>query len=316
MKAHQSYPRRTRRGLGLFEALLALAVLAVTASLLAQTITAWTERRTLTAEARALAGLADAGRQWLERNTAEAPEEGSPEKVTYADLESGPAGATYLLPERTARRREMTRWLWRDGSGRTLVLARARDPEGSARVSVPGPGTGVSGIGTIVPDGRGGIRMAGPDISLDMNKLNKSYARAHPGKPLFAREGDLFVVRAVWPGQGCQAYLARDARLCPGGNIMKSDLDLGGHNLTGVRNLRVTGAATFQKDVTVGDKLTVTGAAGFASEVTTPDLTVTGKLTVEGDMVVDKTLAAESGRVEERLIVRDLTVQTCTGCTP
>ncbi len=232
MKGHQSYPRRARCGLGLFEALLAVAVLTVTASLLAQTFTAWTERRTLTAEARALAGLADTGRQWLERNTGGAPAIGPPKEVAYADLESGRAGATYLLPKHTARRREMTLWLWQTVSGPTLVLARARGPESTEQV--PGPGIGVSGVGTIVQDGRGGIRMAGPDISLDMNVINS----AAPPDPPFARKGDLFVARSFWTGQGCTPYLFRVPNPdCTDGNIMKSDLDLGGHNLTGVRNL-------------------------------------------------------------------------------
>ncbi len=310
MKGHQSYPRRARRGLGLFEALVAVAVFTVTASLLAQTFTAWTERRALTAEARALADLADTGRQWLERNTGGAPAIGPPKEVAYADLESGRAGTTYLLPKRTARRREMTLWLWRAGSGRTLVLARARDPDGSARTLVPGSGTGVSGIGTIVPDDRGGIRMAGPDISADINAINRDYARAHPRLPLFAREGDLFVVRSFWTGPGCQVYLARDADLCRGDNKMETDLNLGGHNLTGVRNLRVTGAATFEGNATVEGDLTVKG------EVTTPDLTVTGDLTIEGSMEVEKTLAAEEGSIAGDLVVRVLRAQTCTGCTP
>jgi len=302
-------PRRHRRGLGLFEVLLAVAVLTGIGTVAAQVYSSGLERRITTGEARALDDLARAGRLWLEGDPAgRAPTGTAPTAVTTATLETAGLRAP-TDPEATpGRRRAMTVWLWRDPLGpteRVLVIARARGPV--IPDGLPGAETGVAGVGAI-RNVAGQTLVIGPALTFETTPLNT----ALPG---FAAPGDLFVLEQVWTARDCGAYLHRAAQAgCPDANRMAADLDLGGFDLTGVRELTVTGTASFGGDLDITGNATVLGTATVQGRMEAAEIDASTRLDVSGGLVVDGVLSADTANVSGSLVVQTLTVGGCTGC--
>ena len=78
--------RRHCRGLGLFDALLGVILLSMLALVGGQIAGTWVDRQLMAGEARALAGLARAGRLWLEGDSTRAPGGTTPLSVSFDDL--------------------------------------------------------------------------------------------------------------------------------------------------------------------------------------------------------------------------------------
>ena len=132
-------PRAARRGLGLFDAILAAAVLSFMLLWGGQIVGDWARDRVVTGEARTVSDLARAGRLLLEGDVTHAgrshPVGVAPLPVTLAELETAGLRAAGS-PTRTPGRRTLSLWLWRpdvNGDGTTddadndlVVIARAR----------------------------------------------------------------------------------------------------------------------------------------------------------------------------------------------
>ena len=294
------FPRRTARGLGLLDAVLAAAILSSLALWGGQMAGSWLERRLLAGETRALAGLARAGRLWAERGAATMPTAGTPPvAVTHAQLRGAglwwpdrPAGAAAgVIATTPGRRRAMELFLYvpPGTSDRVMVIARARGAAGEpAPPGIPGAADGVVAVGVIAPDG---TTLRGPDVAFGFTTGN-GFAQS------FAQEGDLFALAHVWTQARCLHLQRRPDAVtgCTGGNRMDIPLDMGGNTITGLGgitgNLEVTG--TFEAD----------------------DMKVGGTLEAEG-LEVDNarmgTVAASTGRFDT-LAVDTLVVNNCTGC--
>lgn len=273
------FPRRRRRGLGMFDALLAVAVLSALGAMAGQLVGDWAERRLIEEEARAVAELARAGRLYVEADPAtNAPALGALEVVDFADLENADLWPAER-PRSTPRRgRAMVLRLWGAGTDRVTVIARARGDADAIPPLLPGAGAGVTGVGAIL-DRPGETIIRGPGVRLDMAPLNLIETG-------FARRGDLFALAHVFTREVCAAYLLRTVDpACPNGNRMTTDLDLGGNDLVGVNSLTTSVLAV----TTVQGDLAVTGAlrvdAGLDVAIT--GNTNVGALTVSDAMIVD-----------------------------
>ena len=294
-------PRRSRRGLGLADAVLATMALSVLALYASQAAERWIETRLVDGEARALAQLARAGALLVEGDPAAwTPAAQRPEARTFAELQA----AGLWAPEQTRTtpgfRRGMTLWLSLAAPGRVMVLARARGeriPRG-----LPGAGSGVDGVGALDSD-PGATLLRGPDVSFDMAALNAF-------DPDFAVPGDMFALAHVHVRRDCAAYLHR-VRVdgCPDAAVMQTDLDLNGNSLVGAALVQaaavevgeILGDVTVDGSVTVGAGLTVdvAGDTAVGSLTATAGLNVTGAaevgaLTVNGDVSAAGTVSAEN----------------------
>ena len=233
-------PRANRRGLGLLDVLLAVVVLSVIGVMGWQAAEGWIDRKLLTSEGRALATLARAGRLWVEADTstrAPAPDTLTP--VGFNDLVvanlRGPGD-----PDRTPTRRKRELWLWREANDHVVVLARARprdsDPDDTdcdsgeaVRIFCLPPAAidGVPGLGLVVDPDSARLRLVGPDVTLDLERLNRERSG-------FAQEGDLFALTHVFVSGDCGPYLSREDPACA---TMKTDLDMGENNINDINTL-------------------------------------------------------------------------------
>lgn len=293
---HGFDPGRTRRrGVGLLDAILASAVLALLVLWGGQVLGTWAEGRILSVEARTVTELARAGRLLVEGDVTHAARthgvNAAPLSVALSDLTSAnlrPATLGTLTPGR----RTLSLWMFRPSSGTVLVMARARGDIPPARI--PGAVDGVSGVGVLRA---GDTRLRGPGMDYDMAGINGTSAG-------FATVNDLFAFDSVALDVACRSYLYRVAFDCDGdgtpdaiANTMTVDLDMGDNAITNVATLTATTA-------TIG---TLTGATAV-----TGDLDIAGALSVQGDTAVQAldvrgTLTAASADIAGELTVEALT---------
>jgi len=346
--ARRRFPRRSRRGLGLVDATLAVMVMSGFALYAAQVTGTWAERRLVDGEARALSRLARAGRLLVEGDPeAWTPEGQEPERRTFAELEAAdlwPAGRPRTTP---GTRRDMTLWLSLAAPGRVTVIARARGdriPRG-----LPGAAAGVEGVGAIENEA-GETVLRGADVDFDMATLN-AFTEG------FGRPGDLFALAHAFTGRDCNAYLHRvEVDGCPDATVMAADLDMNGNSVLGADRVRtatlevgdiegdvtVTGSVTVgaglevdvDGDTTVGDltvnaglnvlgaaevgALTVQGDVSAAGTVSGHDLTFDGAIAVAGEAVLGDVTAdtlVAAGVVADRLDALAATYTTLVGAT-
>lgn len=317
-------PRRNRRGLGLFDAFLATAVLVVLALWGGQVAGDWIAGRAVTGEVRTVAELARAGRLLVEGDVAHAGRShavgAAPLAVGLADLEAADLRSP-ALGTLTPGRRTLTLWLWRPNAGALVVVARARGERPLARL--PGAEDGATGVGALLGTG---TNLRGPGLDFDMSAVNALVAG-------FATENDVFALDHVALDVTCRSYLFRVEVDCDGdgvpdvvANTMETGLDMGGQDLTGAGNVtaataaigtlegatEITGALTVGGELEVAgtttmDDVTVNGALGAASAeiagtLTVPDLVATAALT-GADLTLDGTVSVSG---EARLADADV----------
>lgn len=289
------FPRRSRRGLGLLDAVLATAVLSVLALWGAEFAGDWIEGRVVAGEARAAADVARAGRLLVEGDVAHAGRThvvgAAPLAVALADLEAADLRSP-ALGSLTPARRTLTLWLWRPTNGTILVIARARGALPLPRL--PGAEDGVSGVGALLGTG---TRLRGPGVDFDMGPLNT----ADPG---FATDSDLFALDHVALDVTCRSYLYRRAVDCDGdgtvdalANTMETALDMDGNDILDAGNVTAATAAIGRLEGTTE----ITGALEVDGE-----LAVAGAATLD-DLTVGGALAADSAEIAGLLTVPNLT---------
>ena len=185
------------------------------------------------------------------------------------------------------------------------------------------------------------LQLAGPDVTLDFTRLNTA-------DPTFARAGDLFALAHVFGNQGCGPYLSRQDSTCA---TMAVPLNMGNNDITGLAALTgasltvgtvegdvalpsdpmITGSLTVDGDAAVDGSLRINGTGGNGGYVRVgADISVGGELEVNGRGEVGggvNTTRLEAKKVQagelfsstgefNDLTVKNLTVGTCTGCTP
>ncbi|MYG26974.1 MAG: hypothetical protein F4213_13285 [Boseongicola sp. SB0677_bin_26] len=310
--APRRLPRRNRRGLGLFDAMLAIIVLSLLALWGGQVAGGWIAGRVVTGEVRTVAELARAGRLLVEGDVSHGGRThavgAAPLAVGLADLEAADLRSP-ALGTRSPGRRALTLWLWRPNAGALVVIARARGERPLARL--PGAEDGATGVGALLGTD---ARLRGPGLDFDMGPVNALVAG-------FATENDVFALDHVALDVTCRSYLFRVEVDCDGdgtpdviANTMGTGLDMGGQDLTGAGNVTAATAAIgtlegvteFTGALAVGGELAVTGrttmedvtvsgalnaaSAEVAGTLTVPDLVATGALT-GADLALDGTVA-------------------------
>ena len=274
-------PRRSRRGLGLWDAMLAAGLLAAMAVWGGQLAGDWIDGRVVQGEARTVAELARAGRLLVEGDVAHAGRthgvNAAPLEVDLADLEAADLRSP-ALGDLTPARRTLTLWLWRPANGTLVVIARARGDVPPARL--PGAEDGVTGVGALLGSE---TRLRGPGLDFDTAPLNLASAG-------FATDRDLFALDHVALDVTCQSYLYRVAVDCDGdgapdplANTMETALDMGAGDITGAGNLTAATAALGRLEgaTEITDALMVEGELSVAGGAAMEDLTVSGTLTAE-----------------------------------
>lgn len=276
------WPRRARRGLGsLLDTMLALAVMSAVMVWVANVVATQTDRALMAGEARALSDLAEAGRLYVEADTAaRAPGSGELVEVVLDTLVTEGLRSVGQSEATPQRRRAMSLWLWRDVEDRILVIARARGDVANVPPGVPGAAEGTSRVGTIL-DLDGETLLRGPDLVLDTADSDVFPAN-------LARRGDLIALAHVDDSIACTAYLHREVVPgCPNANTMFTDLDMAGNSLSGVGTLTALTlrADRFDGDLTVAGELDVVSLE-VAGDAELRDLTVTGPATINGALDV------------------------------
>ena len=324
-------PRRSRRGFGLWDSILAAGVIAVLAVWAGQLVGAWAEGRVVAGEARTVADLARAGRLLVEGDVAHAGRthgvNAAPLAVQLADLEAADLRAP-ALGGRTPARRTLTLWLWRPAASTLVVIARARGEVPLARL--PGAEDGVTGVGALLG---ADTRLRGPGLDFDMAPVNARSAG-------FATANDVFGLDHVALDVTCRSYLYRVEVDCDGdgtitpadalANTMETAIEMGDNDILGAGNVtaataaigRLEGATEIAGALTVDGELSVDGAtamedlavsgaltaadADFSGTLTVPDLVASGAVS-GADLTIGSTpagcVAGSPGCVQGRITV-------------
>ena len=302
------YPSRTRRGLGLFDSILAFAVLSVTLLWGTQIVGNWISGKVISNDARLVAELARAGSLLIEGDVTHAARSHAvgtaPLLVALSDLEDAGLRST-ALGTTSSGRRALSLHFYRPTTGVLLVIARARGANEINRI--PGAEDGVSAVGVLLEDeDDGGTEhlLRGPGVNYDMFDINALTSR-------FATKEDIFALDHVALDVSCRSYVYRTAVDCDGdgtndpeANTMATDLNLGNNNITGGGQItagsaqigrlqgttQVDGALTVEGDLEVTGDTTLSGDLEIRGSLTAPNITVGDNLTVAGDLTAEGNL--------------------------
>ena len=298
-------PRRNRRGLMVWEAMVAVIALSMLALWGGQLVGGWIESRAVTGEVRTVAELARAGRLLVEGDVTHARRShavgAAPLAIGLADVQAAGLRSP-ALGTLTPGRRALTLWVWRAPASpdALMVIARARGEVPLARL--PAAVDGVTGVGAMLDTD---TRLRGPGLDFDMAGINGLVAG-------FATENDVFAFDHVALGVACRSYLFRVAVDCDGdgtddviANTMETDLDMGGSNLVGAGNVTANTAI-------IG---TLEGVTRFTGRVTVDGEVAVAGMTTFADVTVNGAIAAESAEIAGTLTVPELTAVAAAPAT-
>ena len=306
--------RRSRRGLGLIDSMLALAVMIVLGATAGQIFAGWVERRISQAEGRVLSAWADAGTTWVLQNRDSST--GAGLSANSRDITADVAEPALWRDPRTPHRNRTIRlWVRSDGAHKAQLVAVASGV--SDAVPVPVAGDGIATVGMVRVRG-GSKRVIGPGIDFPLGSFADH-----------AAQYDLVAVREVTTDQD-DPYLHRrqvDGR--PDLNTMETDLIMGDNAISDVGTvsadridtqridgpLTVSGGMTLQGAMRVERAPGVDGsAAAGGGTVDMPPATFTGDLkanTVTATGVDARTINARNARVGTLSVTGG-----CNGCQP
>ena len=299
------YPSRFRRGLGLFDSILAFAVLSLTLIWGSQIIGNWISGKAISNDARLVAELARAGSLLIEGDVDHAARSHAvgtaPLSVALSDLEDAGLRST-ALGTTSSGRRALSLHFYRPTAGVLLVIARAR---GAIEINrIPGAEDGVDAVGVLLEDeDDGGTEhfLRGPGVNFDMFDINALSSR-------FATREDIFALGHVALDVSCRSYVYRVAVDCdsdgstdPEANTMETDLNLGDNNITEGGQItaesaqigqlqgttQIDGALTVEGDLDVTGDTTLSGNLEVPGTLTAPNITVGDNLSVAGDFTAN-----------------------------
>lgn len=292
--------RRSRRGLSLLDASLALVVLSAVSVQAARFISERTFERAALYDARFLTELAQAGRTTLMSQTltvgAGETRVFTPEEmVTQGWLTSGRVSASQS-------KRSYSVALIGRTADEVLIMARGeRSTDRPYREDIPVSAAGVGLVG-VVRESRED-RVQGQAFDFDISWMVDGLT------PLRPQPGDLVVVDSLRRDQSILPYLHRvpmaDARL----NRMETALDMGGNDIVGAGAVNAR-RVVVEETLTAG-ALTATTTTIFG-DVNLSSLGVSGNAEMAGDTVVDGGIEATSANVSGQVRASQMTAETLT----
>ena len=258
----RTLPRRARRGLGLVDSLLAVVVMTLVGIGLSSILTGWIDRTVSQAEARALSVWADAAATWVLNDFGgHNPGTTTPVEVSLDDVRGAVTLPEWADGKTPYRQRTIRLWRWQHAPDQVIVAAVASG--GDDPVPLPAPGEGIATVGAI-PMQTGATELRGAGFAHDLGEQLGA-------QPAMAGPGDMVALRHVARAE-VDLYLHR--RRVPGRlklNRMEADLHMDGHDLTGA------------------------GSIGTGELLTD---SITGPVTVEGDLDLNGALMNASGVIE------------------
>ena len=289
---------RFRRGLGLFDTILAFAVLSVTLLWGSQLVGNWIARQAIANDARVVEELARAGRLLLEGDivhraysTTTNPVGSAPLAIAFSDLENAGLRSPGL-GTRSPVGRTLTLYAYRESDEVMLLMARAR---GISEVGIfPDASDGVSSVGVLLSDeddsGTEHI-LNGPGVNYDMYAINQLSSG-------FATREDIFALDYVPIEIFCHSYVYRIRISRCTRNNMSVSLDMGGNELSNVYNisskravitylegpLEIIGNMTVHDDLVVKGDTILTGDLSIPGTLTAANITANDDLEVQGDL--------------------------------
>lgn len=285
-----SAPRRARRGLSLFEAVLSLFIFIQVSNVAVEYMRTTAIGVGHRAETQRVAALADLGERFVRQDMvghlADLATRGAPRQILEADLES----AGFLLSGSamvTPLRREIALWIYAPTAEEIVVLARAFGDTERPNIPTAQDGTGQLGwVSPLVP-----TRVQGIGLDWDVSALQTAN-----GWPAV---NDLVAVRYLSVQAVVRPYLHRAPLVFRGVDYsrMAGPLNMGGNAIEGagaVDATQVTAQTVTAQNVTVADALTaqtleIATTATVSGLLTAQDGTFTGGVTaaridVSGDI--------------------------------
>ncbi len=290
------YPRHARCGLSLFEAVLVMMIAVPLAQQGVRLAQHYIRAQAGVQESRLLTQVVTAASTYALRDldariTVQGV--GNIEVLTMGDLAIQNAwvgdGAV-----RTALGRDIEVIFYNTGLGELVVLARAWTPAGEQnRPYMPRGGIGIGLVGTIRADAP--TQMHGPGINYDLGPLQAQATTQDISHP--PAVGDQLAIAVLRMDQDVLPYLHRKkvgvGKALSILNRMETDLDMGGKDLTGVKNL---------------DAQTITVIEAMNVGELTGTLKVEGNVNVVGDLTVPETLTSDGATIAGRIKATGLDV--------
>ena len=318
-------PRARRRGLGLFDAVLALGLFALFALGATALLESRNHARRASHAALQVTVLAEAARAHVEsRFEAFRTEAGTgPVPLPLATLRA--AGTLPDdFPGRDALGHDLVVCLRAAGAdGLDLYVGeRVRGGAATPPATALFQGRGVVRLGLLAPEAPG--RLVGPALDTDVS----AFAAGDCDGDLL-RPGAIAALVRLDRESVLGPWLHRVA--VPGAaeaNRMETDLDMGGHDISGVGDLdagslavtgdsNVTGTLTVDGELLIGQSVDIDGGAVIGGSVSTDSLTAQGvsaeHVTVRGTLTAGQVEGRSRIEADTAEVAR-LTVDSCTGC--
>ena len=300
-KAPIGFARRNRRGLSLFDLILALSVIAMAASSGVRMMSTFTDRAAVRADIRQLDGYIGAAETWFYSNSSNIPQK---------------SGDTFTITPQTlsldAQRRSNTQFLTKHLRRNVTLMAFFHTNEYYRIVAIAkDPSKGE--IGFQVPNTALGVTYQSGVFAKIGQKI-VGYAQDTPIPPEMRRymgSGDLVLIKTVPTSDTLAPFLHRSpVQGRPIANQMNTTIEFKkGSTLIGVNALNAetvevkesASLKTIKGDVSITGQATTTGSMNM-----TGTLTVNG--TVKGSTITTQNITAKT--VE----TTTLTTQSCQGC--
>ena len=317
--------RRARRGVGMFDTLLSLIVIAVIVAGAAEFIEKERQRRANGIEIDRVVALADLGERYARKDLTTHMSglgAGRIEAISLADLQAEGLASDGLILNSVSTR-DLSLWFYMPTADELLVIARATGER--ELVNIPDLVSGTKQIG-YVPE-FAPSRVMGVGLNWDVSAL-QAVSAAQVGER-FPAVNDLVAVRYLNITADVRPYLHRDAVTLSDGTVlnrMDAPLDMGGNSIIGTGNVQA-GAAAFDTvtadtmvinglltsdRMDVQQNLDVTGTVtalegAISGPVSTGSLTVTNDVT-SSSLAVTNGITAQSAEVTDRLTADAVTI--------
>jgi cytoskeletal protein CcmA (bactofilin family) len=317
--------RRSRRGMGMFDTLLSLMVLAVIVAGAAEFIEKERQRRANGIEIDRVVALADLGERYARQDLTTHMDHlgaGRIASISVDDLQEAGLASDGLIMSSVATR-DLSLWFYMPSADELMVIARATGER--EMVNIPDLVSGTKQIG-YVPEFEPS-RVMGVGLNWDVSTLQA--VSAVQAGDRFPAVNDLIAVRYLNQVADVRPYLHREPVTLADGtqmNRMDAPLDMGGHNIIGTGNVQA-GAAAFDTvtadtmvvnglltsdRMAVQQNLDITGAVTalegtIAGPVSTGTLAVTNDVTANSLAVVNG-ITAQSAEVTDRLTADAVTI--------
>ena len=279
-------PRRSRRGLGLLDVILGMAVLMI---IIQSAFLFLQDRVWARTEATEVAHLGQVHRyltSYVERNAVPLIKNiaiGEARAITHADLAADDIDVN-LSAYTGIDGRTIDMWVVRESDEVLVFTTRASGPTPRTHIPDPAPAYGV--LGSYCCGNFESIR----GIGLDWNIGNPATGGSIAAQ-IGVQEGDTFVVTYLDIDADIRPYLHRKSTIMPDGtelHTMQTHLNLNGHNIENAGWVSINGHLIISGDITAE-------SASLDGKIVAKEVDVTGDITTTGDITAHN--ASVSGKV-------------------